>query len=63
MGTAHRGLTDLRIVETTHECKALMADRVDGFIARPGGYDTFDEIGGILTWAQLGFSYKITRST
>ena len=37
------------IVETTHECKALMADRVDGFIARPGGYGTFDEVCEILT--------------
>ena len=50
------------IVETTHECKALMADRVDGFIARPGGYGTLDGVCEILTWAPLGFSCKITRS-
>ena len=51
---AHRGLTDLRIVDSMHERKALMADLADGFIAMPGGYGTFDELCEILTWAQLG---------
>jgi uncharacterized protein (TIGR00730 family) len=55
---AHRGLTDLRIVETMHERKALMADLADGFIAMPGGYGTFDELCEILTWAQLGIHTK-----
>jgi len=55
---AHRGLTDLRIVATMHERKALMADLADGFIALPGGYGTLDEFCEVLTWAQLGFHRK-----
>ena len=55
---AHRGLPDLRIVETMHERKALMADLADGFVAMPGGYGTFDELCEILTWAQLGIHSK-----
>ena len=47
----HRGLPDLRVVETMHERKALMADLADGFVAMPGGYGTFDELCEILTWA------------
>ena len=55
---AHLGLPDLRIVETMHERKALMADLADAFIAMPGGYGTFDELCEILTWAQLGMHAK-----
>ena len=55
---AHRGLSDLRIVETMHERKALMAELADAFIAMPGGYGTFDELCEILTWAQLGIHSK-----
>ena len=55
---AHRGLADLRVVETMHERKALMADLADGFIAMPGGFGTFDELCEILTWAQLGIHSK-----
>jgi len=55
---AHSGLTDLRIVSSMHERKALMADLSDGFIALPGGYGTFDEFCEILTWAQLGLHHK-----
>ncbi len=55
---AHRGLPDLRVVETMHERKALMAGLSDGFIAMPGGYGTFDELCEILTWAQLGIHSK-----
>jgi uncharacterized protein (TIGR00730 family) len=55
---AHPGLTDLRIVETMHERKALMADLADAFIAMPGGFGTFDELCEILTWAQLGLHTK-----
>ena len=54
----HRGLPDLRVVETMHERKALMADLADGFVAMPGGYGTFDELCEILTWAQLGIHSK-----
>jgi uncharacterized protein (TIGR00730 family) len=54
----HRGLTDLRIVETMHERKAQMADLADAFIALPGGLGTFEEIFEIWTWAQLGLHTK-----
>jgi uncharacterized protein (TIGR00730 family) len=55
---AHAGLTDLRIVESMHERKALMASLSDGFIALPGGFGTFEEFFEILTWAQLGLHGK-----
>jgi len=54
----HRGLTDLRIVETMHERKATMADLADAFIALPGGLGTLEEIFEIWTWAQLGLHQK-----
>jgi uncharacterized protein (TIGR00730 family) len=54
----HHGLTDLRIVETMHERKALMADLADAFIALPGGLGTLEEIFEIWTWAQLGLHEK-----
>ncbi|MEO8027401.1 MAG: TIGR00730 family Rossman fold protein [Bryobacteraceae bacterium] len=54
----HRGLTQLHVVETMHERKALMADLADGFLAMPGGYGTWDEFCEILTWCQLGLQRK-----
>ncbi|HUF93357.1 MAG TPA: TIGR00730 family Rossman fold protein, partial [Candidatus Limnocylindria bacterium] len=51
---AHRGLTELRVVESMHERKATMAALSDGFIALPGGLGTFEETLEILTWSQLG---------
>ncbi len=55
---AHTGLTDLRVVGSMHERKALMADLADGFIALPGGWGTLDEMFEALTWAQLGIHQK-----
>jgi uncharacterized protein (TIGR00730 family) len=55
---AHTGLTELIVVETMHERKAVMADRSDAFAALPGGYGTGDELFEILTWAQLGLHRK-----
>lgn len=55
---AHTGLTDLRVVTSMHERKALMADLADGFIALPGGWGTLDEFFEVLTWAQLGLHHK-----
>lgn len=55
---AHSGLTDLRVVGSMHERKALMARLSDGFIAMPGGFGTLDEFCEILTWAQLGLHQK-----
>lgn len=54
----HRGVTELRVVESMHERKALMADLADGFVALPGGLGTFEELCEILTWAQLGIHTK-----
>lgn len=55
---AHKGLTELRVVGTMHERKALMADLSDGFIALAGGFGTADELMEMLTWAQLGLHDK-----
>jgi uncharacterized protein (TIGR00730 family) len=55
---AHSGLTELRIVQTMHERKALMADLSDAFLALPGGYGTWDELCEVLTWAQIGIQRK-----
>lgn len=55
---AHRELTDLRVVGSMHERKALMAELSDAFIALPGGYGTLDEFCEILTWNQLGLQRK-----
>ena len=50
----HRGLTELHLVGSMHERKAMMADRADGFIALSGGIGTFEELFEIWTWGQLG---------
>lgn len=55
---AHRGVTELRLVDSMHERKALMADLADGFVALPGGFGTLDELCEILTWAQLHLHTK-----
>ena len=57
---AHLGLSELRIVDSMHARKALMADLADGFIALPGGLGTLDELCEILTWGQLGLHRKPT---
>src|SRR3712207_4421075 len=55
---AHKGLSDLRVVGSMHERKALMAELADGFIALPGGLGTFEELFEVWTWAQLGYHRK-----
>ena len=55
---ANKELTDLRIVESMHERKAMMAELADGFIALPGGIGTLEEFFEIWTWAQLGMHEK-----
>jgi uncharacterized protein (TIGR00730 family) len=55
---AHLGLSDLRVVSSMHERKALMADLSDGFIAMPGGIGTMEEFFEVLSWAQLGIHTK-----
>jgi uncharacterized protein (TIGR00730 family) len=54
----HEGLTELRVVDTMHERKLLMADLADAFVALPGGFGTFEELLEALTWTQLGVHEK-----
>jgi uncharacterized protein (TIGR00730 family) len=58
MEVAHRGLTQLHVVQTMHERKALMAAESDAFIAMPGGFGTFDEFCEIVTWNQINIIRK-----
>ena len=55
---ANTALSDLRIVESMHERKSLMAELADGFVALPGGIGTLEEFFEIWTWAQLGMHEK-----
>ncbi len=55
---AHTGVTDLRIVDSMHTRKALMAELSDAFIAMPGGVGTFEEFFEAVTWTQLGVHRK-----
>ncbi len=55
---AHGGLTELRVVASMHERKAMMAELSEGFIALPGGLGTLEEFFEVLTWAQLGLHPK-----
>jgi uncharacterized protein (TIGR00730 family) len=55
---AHKGLTELRVVGSMHERKAVMADLSDAFLALPGGYGTWDELFEALTWSQLEIQNK-----
>jgi hypothetical protein len=54
----HAALTELHVVGSMHERKALMADLSDGFVAMPGGYGTFEEFCEVITWSQLGIHPK-----
>ncbi len=54
----HRGMTELRVVESMHDRKALMAELSDGFIALPGGIGTLEELFEAWTWAGLGIHAK-----
>jgi uncharacterized protein (TIGR00730 family) len=51
-------VTSLRVVETMHARKALMAELADAFVALPGGFGTAEEFFEALTWAQLGLHAK-----
>jgi len=55
---AHQGLPDLRVVQSMHERKALMASLSDAFVAMPGGFGTFEELCEAITWTQLGLHRK-----
>ena len=55
---AHRGLTELIVVETMHERKYRMAELADAFVALPGGIGTLEETVEVFTWLQLGLHSK-----
>lgn len=55
---AHTACSELRIVETMHERKRLMAEHSDAFLALPGGIGTFEEFFEVWTWRQLGYHDK-----
>ena len=55
---AHRGCTELHVVDTMHERKRMMAERADAFLALPGGIGTFEEFFEVWTWRQLGYHDK-----
>jgi uncharacterized protein (TIGR00730 family) len=55
---AHRGLTELHVVETMHQRKQAFTDLSDGFVTLPGGTGTMDELWEAMSWAQLGYHAK-----
>jgi uncharacterized protein (TIGR00730 family) len=55
---AHEGLTELRVVDSMHTRKKLMADLCGAFVAMPGGIGTFEELFEVFTWAQLRIHAK-----
>jgi len=55
---AHRGLSELHVVESMHDRKALLNELSQAFLALPGGFGTLDELFEILTWGQLRFHTK-----
>lgn len=54
---AHKGLTELVVVDTMHQRKTRMFELADAFVALPGGFGTMDEMFEMLTWAQLGLHH------
>ena len=55
---AHRGLSELHVVGSMHERKALMAAHADAFLILPGGFGTLEELFEVVTWHQLGYHRK-----
>ncbi len=55
---AHRGCTELHVVDTMHDRKRMMAEQADAFVALPGGIGTFEEFFEAWTWRQLGYHNK-----
>ena len=55
---AHRDLTELHVVKSMHERKAMMAELAGAFVALPGGFGTLEEFFEVLTWSQLGLQQK-----
>jgi len=56
--TAHKGITDLRVVPDMHVRKSTMIELADGFVALPGGIGTLEELFEVWTWSQIGYHKK-----
>lgn len=54
----HKGMTELRVVKSMHERKALMSELSDAFVAAPGGIGTLEELFEVFTWKQIGYHDK-----
>src|SRR5262249_5074913 len=57
-GIAHRRLTQLHVVETMHQRKAMMCDLADAFVVATGGLGTLEEAFEQLTGIQVGHHNK-----
>ncbi|MBB3982914.1 hypothetical protein GGR44_002594 [Sphingobium fontiphilum] len=55
---AHKGCSQLHVVETMHQRKQMFTDLSDGFVTLPGGVGTMDELWEAISWAQLGYHKK-----
>ena len=55
---AHGTLSDLHVVSTMHQRKALMSELSDAFVMLPGGFGTLEEFMESVTWTQLGIHDK-----
>jgi uncharacterized protein (TIGR00730 family) len=56
--SAHRGLTELKVVDSMHAREQLMFDLSDAFVAFPGGFGTMEEVIEMITWKQMGIHGK-----
>ena len=56
--SAHRGLTELKVVDSMHAREQLMFDLSDAFVAFPGGFGTMEELIEMITWKQMGIHGK-----
>ncbi len=54
----HKGISELIVVKTMHERKALMYEISDAFICLPGGIGSLEEVLEVFTWLQLGYHSK-----
>jgi uncharacterized protein (TIGR00730 family) len=56
--SAHRGLTELKVVETMHEREQTMFELADAFVGFPGGFGTLEAIIEMITWKRMGIHGK-----
>ena len=58
MEVAHHEITELHIVKTMHDRKALMGEKADAFLILPGGFGTLEELFEVLAWSTLKLHSK-----